>query len=257
MALATLMGCRSTKEVTKKEEPSIVTKPVQMHKLTDDELLLQRVQTINKDFKTMNCKLAVEYAGISYTGTLRLKKDNTIWISIGKFGFEAARLMFTQDSIFFINKLNSSYFKGGYGFFTSILGFRVDYSMLQSLLLGDFMRQSFSSKAAIKRQGDNVTITFPDIQIASSTRKLQQDVTFNTQTNHIEKNFVQVLNTINKLQIDYSDYILLSSINLPATLDVTLTQRDITRAQVRMSKHCLNENIDFPFSIPSKYKEMK
>lgn len=258
LTLTLMFSCRSAKEITKKEENKPINiKPTEPQKPTEDELLLEKVQHLDNDFSTLSCKLSVEYDGINYTGSMRMKRDNTIWISIGKFGIEAARLMLTKDSIFFINKLQSSYFKGGYGFFTSMIGFRVDYSMMQSLLLGESIKQSFSSKASIKRQNEIATITFPDIQIQNSVRRLKEDVIFNTQSNHIEKNFVQVLNTINRLQIDYSNYTPIGSIIIPQTLDVTITQRNITKAQVSMTKHKINEAIEFPFAIPSRYKEMK
>ena len=42
---------------------------------------------------------------------LKLEKDSVIWISVGLFGLEGARIFMHQDSITVLNKLDKSYSK--------------------------------------------------------------------------------------------------------------------------------------------------
>ena len=90
-----------------------------------------------------------------------MKKDSIIWVSITKFGIEGARVKLTKDSVFFINKLYAEAFNGDYNFFSSLLGFKVDFGIIQSFILAkDF--DNYDTKG-YKIENNN------DLLISSST----------------------------------------------------------------------------------------
>ena len=65
------------------------------------------------------------------------RRDSIIYINASKFGIEGARLVLTPDSVKFINNLNSTYYAGDYGITEQLVGNRINFYMLQSLLVGE------------------------------------------------------------------------------------------------------------------------
>lgn len=62
-------------------------------------------------FANFSSNISVSYLlndeGMSVNGQLRMN-DSIIWLSLGKMGFEGIRLLMTPDSVFLINRLESS-----------------------------------------------------------------------------------------------------------------------------------------------------
>jgi hypothetical protein len=77
---------------------------------------------------------------------LRIRKDSLIWASItGPVGVEGFRTKITQDSVFIIDRIHDEYLATNFDTLSRILNFKVDYTMLQALLLGDMLIAEFDS----------------------------------------------------------------------------------------------------------------
>lgn len=82
-----------------------------------------------------SCELESKEFSQSLKGSIRIVHDSAIWISITPgLGIEAARLLMTPDSVFLINRLKSSYFKGKFTQLKQLLHIEVDYSTLEAIL---------------------------------------------------------------------------------------------------------------------------
>ena len=58
----------------------------------------------------MNGALSVENGEVSFTGTLRMRRDSAVWISAAAMlGMESVRTLVTQDSVIMVNRLNQTY----------------------------------------------------------------------------------------------------------------------------------------------------
>ena len=69
---------------------------------------------------------------------IRMKKDEVIWISAtGMLGMEAGRVMITPDSIALINRLESAFIKESYDAGSRWLGDQLSFNELQQLLIGN------------------------------------------------------------------------------------------------------------------------
>ncbi len=74
----------------------------------------------NNAFKkeTINAKLKVKYVGKtnlpSVTASLRIKKSDTIWISLTKFGIPVGRALITTNRVSYYNKFDRTYFDGNF-----------------------------------------------------------------------------------------------------------------------------------------------
>ena len=49
----------------------------------------------------------------SFNVSVRAKKDSAMWLSVSVLGIEGARMLITQDSVRFMDKLNNKYFVSG------------------------------------------------------------------------------------------------------------------------------------------------
>ncbi|MCB0807539.1 MAG: DUF4292 domain-containing protein, partial [Bacteroidales bacterium] len=62
-----------------------------------------------------NLDLIIDKKKNSFRGQLRMRKDSAIWVSFSPaLGIEMARLLITEDSVKFINRINKTYFAGDY-----------------------------------------------------------------------------------------------------------------------------------------------
>lgn len=74
----------------------------------------------------------------SFRATIRIRRDSAIWASVTPaMGIEAFRVLCTQDSVKYIDKLNKQYFLGTYQKFNEITKSELDLRAIQDILLGN------------------------------------------------------------------------------------------------------------------------
>jgi len=98
------------------------------------------------EFDYLSAKFSLAYGeGKNKTnlrGQLRIKNDSLIWMSISPaLGIEAARILLSKDSVKYINRLNKTYFAGEYELIDSIINTTIDFSLLQSMFVGNDLAQ--------------------------------------------------------------------------------------------------------------------
>lgn len=75
---------------------------------------------------------------------LRMKKDEVIWISATSLlGTEVGRLMIRPDSLFLVNRMESTFQKVAFEQVQEWMGYSLDFSALQQLLVGNFDSKLF------------------------------------------------------------------------------------------------------------------
>lgn len=85
------------------------------------------------DYFTAN--FTAEAKGFAANGTLRMKRDSIIWLSLSKI-VEIGRAEFTPDSLFAYIKLNNKFVACSYADLHKRLGIDIDFPALQKILLG-------------------------------------------------------------------------------------------------------------------------
>ena len=103
--------------------------------------LQQAIEKHNVDFEWFSgkAKIIVNRDGSRIGGSMqiRMKKDEQIWMSISKLGFEVMRALITPDSAFVMDRFNRDYYEENLGDY--LADFKVPFSFpeLQGLLLGN------------------------------------------------------------------------------------------------------------------------
>ncbi|MFK5857182.1 MAG: DUF4292 domain-containing protein [Bacteroidota bacterium] len=200
-------------------------------------------------------------------GQLRIKDDSLIWMSITPaLGIEAARVLLTNDSIKFINRLNKTYFSGEYNLVDSLLNTTIDYSLLQSMLIGNDLTQYDVNKFRSSVDNGLYRMTIRERRkirryIKSGeidTRVLVQQIWLYPDTYRIARIDVKERgeDENNKLQVYYSDYIQVDDQLFPSKIRIEITSQKSIVIDLDFNKITLNNPLNFPFRIPSKYEKL-
>jgi hypothetical protein len=255
-----IAGCKTRR--------SIIKEPIKTY---GEEYLLERLAENELKFNWLSAKMNVSYTEDRITsdfkGQLRIRKDSVIWISFSPaLGIEAARIMITQDSIKYMNRINKVYFKGDYDFMNRYLQTDIDFDMLQSIIIGNDFQ--FYEKTTFRASYDK-----PDYRLSTTSRRklkrfveevvderpvLIQNLWLHPETFKITKVDIKEYGRENKkLEAVYSKFIPLEEMLFPSRLIFEVTAEANITIDVDFSRTDLNEPKSFPFTIPSKYERIR
>ena len=239
------VGCRSTKTLTSNAG---------IDKNMTAKQIIRENSKQNVRFKTLQAKVRVDYTeGNSSNGAnvnLRIEKDKVIWMSAP---LGLARLMITQDSVRFYEKLNNQYFDGDFSLLTKILGTEIDFEKIQNILLGE----------AIFNLKDDTYIMVPNEESYVLQPKDQRalfELFFLINPGFFKLDSQQLFQPNEKrmLQIDYKKYQEVSKQIFPENIRIIAVENNKEIIiDLDLKAITLNGEVRFPFSIPSGYKEIE
>lgn len=245
LILGLSVGCRSTKTLTS----SAVIEKGMTAKQIIRETTKQEVR-----FKTLQAKVRIDYTegstGNGTTVTLRMEKDKAIWMSAP---LGVARVMITQDSVKFYDKLNNQYFNGDFSLLTRLLGTDIDFEKIQNILLGEPI---FDLKADtyVTAANDESYVLHPKDQRALF------ELFFLINPGFFKLDSQQLFQPLEKrmLQIDYKKYQEVSKQIFPENIRIIAVEKnEEIIIDLDFKSIQLNGEIRFPFNIPSGYKEIE
>ena len=145
-----MTSCKSTRSALKK--------PIKEYGF---DYLYSKMLENQVEFSYLSAKFnVVYYQGKKRTelrGQFRIKKDSLTWVSLSPaLGIEAARILLSNDSVKFINRLNKTYFTGEYDLIDSLLNTSLDYSILEAMILGNELTQYDINKFRASIDGDYI-----------------------------------------------------------------------------------------------------
>lgn len=208
------------------------------------------------DFKTLQAKVKIEYSEAgsdktqSYSISLRMENGKTIWLSAT---LGLARAKITPDKVQFYDKINNQFFDGNYQLLSDLLGIDLDYSKVQNILLGQSI--------------------FPlnDKQYTSSTYEKsyminpkEQNALFELflllNPGHFKTESLQIHQPQDRrfLQVDYATYQDVEKQIVPQNIKIIAVE-DESEVTIKLDYKSvsLNNDLRFPFKIPSGYKEIE
>lgn len=126
--LASLGACRSTKSVQQGREKDNVAELIDKN--------LKAREGLNALSAKLNVTLLSDGKELSVGGTLRMKRDDVIQISLSAFFVEVARLEITPDYILVLDRLGKQYVKTTYREQAFLERAGLDFKTLQALFWG-------------------------------------------------------------------------------------------------------------------------
>lgn len=245
------------------------------NKMKENEL---RFETISMKAE-INAKINRKKSKLS--ATLRIQRDSMIWVSISPgLGLEAARILITQDSLFFMNRINKEYFSSDFSYIASRFKVDVDFNMLQSLLLGcdfsnyenDKFRAAYDAndyrliaaerskqKKYIRNNNDAQRVLVQSVWLDSDNFKINQIRirSLFDETRKLEVFYGDFENTNNQLFPTNVIFEIVARGNAASKKgNETKTENQKIQIKLDFSKIAVNESVAMPFNIPAKYQKM-
>lgn len=236
------MGCKSLTPVatTNAIDTSLRSRALQNH-IEDNALQYQSLQwrgqaLIEREGKRQ--KISV---------TLRLKKDEGIWVS-GSVIIPLALAFITPKQLQFYEKLNRQYAQIDYGQVKNLIGAQVDYKMVEHIITASPL-----DKRALKRA--KITFTQNTYVLSSKKRRVSLIWEYDAAFRLISQ---QISNGKTTVRIDYNDYKLIDNQWIPEQLSATLLGADkSTKLKLQSKQTQLNRKFKMPFEIPKGYAKIK
>jgi len=240
--IAVVFSCKSTKVLKDKnalESRISVNKIIKNHKKAQ------------QDFNTLQAKLKVvitkEDRSESHTLSLRMSKDNTIWINAF---LNMVRVKITPDRVVFYNKLDNTYFDGKYALINSFLGTDLKFKNLQNLLLGQALFEIEPSRFNKTPHANSYMLT------PKQSNELIENV-YLINPNHFKIDSQQSSQSTmrNRLDINYLSYQKVDKLIIPEKMTIIITNLETqTTLNLNLKSVVLGQSLRFPFTIPKGYK---
>lgn len=239
--------------LAKKEVPSIDTmakKVIEPPKIDDAELKLV-TEDLNFNYLKAKSKIVwkTQQSQDTYTVDIRMKKDSLIWVNISQTGITGATGLFSKSKVQFYQKINGEYFNLTYDSVSVVMGFKVDYLILQSLIVGNQPYKKNNSR--VIRENENIILKQQEGRInidnmVGPNRKLK-------------KILVNDVPTSNKMTMDFEEFTMLNQVLFPFSSQINLDVKDKdnknvnTLITIKYSKvELLDTPLEFPFKVPEK-----
>lgn len=246
--LLLIVSCKAKKQlVAKRAAAENTASPV------DSKMLkLNAIRAGQTGFNTFSgkarTKLDINGDGNDVTLNIRIKRDQKIWVSITAIaGIEVARALITPDSIMLINRLQSLYVRKPFSYVNTFAGKQVNYKTLESLLIGNAMPELLNENADLQTANGNTTLS-------GSLQNLVYKVVIGAdmkvdQTNLSNQGAGQSLQVVN------SSFVQAANRAVPSQIDISSIVKD---KKILVNLHYIkidfDQALDYPFSIPSRYK---
>lgn len=245
LIISSFVGCRSAKSLT--------TAGSIKDNMSSKQIIKEN-QRQTAVFKTLQAKVKINYFegdksnGVSVN--LRIEKDKVIWLSAP---LGVARAMITPDRVRYYNKLENEYFDGDYSLLSELLGIELDFVKLQNLLLGEAL-DDLMNKAYLASNNEISYVLQPENQQPI----LEIFYLFNPGHFKLDSQQLSQSNEKRFLQVDYKLYQLVNKEIIPEIVNIVAVENTSEmKIDLEYKSVSINEDIRFPFEIPSGYKEIQ
>lgn len=206
------------------------------------------------DFKTANGKLRAVYEdqdkSQSVSLSFRIEKDKAIWMSATVLGFPVAKAYITPTRVSYYEKVNQTYFDGDFSLVSDFLGTPLDFQKLQNLLIGQAIYD-------LRDEQYRFTTSPKGFQFVADDAMIKKMFLLNPATLKTDAQQLVQQNENRSLTVTYSEYQKVDGFIFPEKIKIianeggTNTNIELTYRSVKF-----NEEVSFPFDIPSGYDEI-
>ncbi len=237
-----LGACKSTRNVT----GGVVDKNLSTKRIIANHYAGQ------DEFQTLRGKVKIDYSNgkesQGFTVTLRMQKDEVIWIS-APLGVVKAHI--TPEKVSFYNKLQNEYFDGDFAYLSKLLGTELDFESVQNLLLGNAILD-------LRKEKYNSRISDGNYELKPKKAVELFKILFELEPRNFRISSQEVSQPEKglsfKAKYTYQD---ISGKILPNTVKVlALSKSEETKIDLDFRGLELDKSLNFPYKIPKGYKEI-
>ncbi|MBT8255703.1 MAG: DUF4292 domain-containing protein [Bacteroidia bacterium] len=207
-------------------------------------------------FNTLSSRIKVAYEDEkqrqSITVSLRMERDQKIWVKASILGITLAKAMITRDRVSYYETLSNTYFDGDFTLLSRWLGTDLDFEKAQAILLGQsiFGLENGKYKATVSENRYK-------LEPSRQPHNFVHSLLLNPGNFKVDYGRVLQPNENRELTIAYGDYQELQGSYYPSAIEInSLEGNSRTHIAVNYRKIDLNVSVNFPFQIPEGYKEI-
>jgi hypothetical protein len=183
------------------------------------------------------------------TLNIRIDHNKKIWVSVtALLGIEVARALITPDSLCVINKLQGVYLKKPFSYIYTYASKQINYKTLEALLVGNAIPEILNDPRVIVQPGSsNITLSgnLQDLvyRLILGPDKRPQQLNL---SNPAEQQTLQVTNNV---PVQAGNKIVPSQIDIQSAIKSKKIQ-----VNLHYTKVDFDQQLDYPFNIPERYK---
>lgn len=241
------VGCKATKGVkdTGATQKMSTTEIITTHH--------SKSTTFSSLKAALNINLNTAEKEEKFTASLRIQKDEKIWMSIGKMGFPGAKLLITPTKVQYYNKIDNTYFDGDYAIISSWLGTDLNFAQLQAVLIGESMFTLEPTQYDSEVLDDGYLLRPEDMNPL-----LEHYITINPSNFKLKSQEIAQPKEFRIFTVDYKSYQNVTEQLVPLLINMTMVEKTSeTQIDITYRNVSLNQELRFPFKIPSNYKEIQ
>ncbi|MDT0689651.1 DUF4292 domain-containing protein [Salegentibacter sp. F188] len=206
-------------------------------------------------YNTVSGKLKAVYQDEEKTQSVnlsfRMEKDKAIWMSATVLGFPIAKVYITPNSVSYYEKISKSYFDGDFSLISEWLGTPLDFNKLQNLLIG---------QAIYDLRED----AYEMVQSPRGYQFLPEEMgrikkMFLLDPSHLKASAQQLAqeSESRSVTVTYSNYQTINGKVFPENIKIIANEGgQPTNIEITYRSVVFDEEVSFPFDIPSGYDEI-
>jgi hypothetical protein len=245
-ALALIASCKS-KQATVTEQAADGSKPVK-------EIVDGHYKTERK-FETLLIKADAGYKdrkqSQNVTAEIRIKKDETILVSIRFLGITMAKALITPKEVSYYEKINGTYFKGNYAVLSRWLGTELDYNKVQNMLLGEALDDL--NKGNYKASLEEGQYKLTGKESGGIVKEfLFEGANYLLKKQHIAQGGQQP----RSLDVQYPSHNEYPQAILPSAIKIEAEQKDRVNINIQYTSAKFDEKLTFPYEVPQGFEQI-
>jgi hypothetical protein len=252
--ISTIVACKSKKNIAKNNE---VKKDSVKAETKPNNIKPAKVLsfTVN-NWSTFSSKINIEYESEahslpinSFSGQIRMSKDNYIWMTIQvPILGEAVRALITKDSVKVLDRYNKRYLLTNFSYLQKFSSVPLSLDKLQDALIGN---PTFKLKDATIDTSDNMMMAiFQDAKVKNTIFALFNNL-------RVKKNiYIDKIQNVDITAI-YPEFEEIEGQQIPKKINLSTTKPDKSTIDLEYNGTQLNKPITAEFNIPASYKKLQ
>ena len=246
LILSIIIGCKSLTVLPSK-------KPIESIKV---KRLIENFEKSEEKINSLRARIKATYISKkikqSLSINLRFKDDKFLWMSANVL-VPVAKLLMTNEKIFFYEKFQKNYYEGDYEFLKSILGTNFTLQNIQNIFIGNPIDNLNKSK--IKRIDNPEYYVF----INTSAEKYRSTYFFDTESFRIrEQRFLLLDNKSSILSIKYPLYQKVNGKTIPKEIQISsFVNGEFVSIILEFIRADYPKELTIPFKFPDGYNKIK
>ncbi|MFH6992808.1 DUF4292 domain-containing protein [Flavobacterium sp. FlaQc-48] len=221
----------------------------------EEKKVIENHYTNKLDFSTLYIKASARYVdekqSQNVTAEIKIEKDKQILVSVRFLGITMAKALITPTAVSYYEKINSTYYDGDFTSLSKWLGTELDYSKVQNLLVGEALDDL--------RKGKYTQTIVENLFRLEDEKETKIKKTFFLDSDKylVQKEEISQPEENRMLEILYSDSKVFNQGTLPTGIEINAIQpKGKTNINLNYNTISFNEELSFPYSVPSGYKKV-